>query len=95
MASDLLSRPIGFIGLGAMGRPMVVNLTKKLPPGSKLRVHDVVDAAMDDFASIFPTIVVKCSSAREVAESSVSLSISPETFAQVLTRTGYRFYHVA
>lgn len=71
--SNSLPRSIGFIGLGAMGKPMAVNLAKKVPPGSHIYVHDVVDTAADDLYDLFPNTIVKCSNAREVAEKSVRL----------------------
>lgn len=56
-----------------MGKPMVVNLAKKVPPGSHIHIHDVVDTAADDLYDLFPNTIVKCSNAREVAEKSVRL----------------------
>ncbi|RYP65715.1 hypothetical protein DL771_008160 [Monosporascus sp. 5C6A] len=46
--NDTLPADIGFIGLGAMGKPMVMNLARKLIPGSRLYVHDAVAAAMEE-----------------------------------------------
>jgi len=71
--SNSLARSIGFVGLGAMGKPMVVNLAKKAPPGSHIHVHDVVDTAAKELYDLFPNTIVKCSNAREVAEKSVRL----------------------
>ncbi|KAK4160590.1 NAD binding domain of 6-phosphogluconate dehydrogenase-domain-containing protein [Cladorrhinum sp. PSN259] len=73
---------IGFIGLGAMGKPMVTNLAKRLdnPTNSiKIHVYDVVSAPMDDLHSSFPNIIVKCSSPRDVTEkSTVIFTMLPE-----------------
>lgn len=55
-----------------MGKPMVMNLAKGLPPGSKIHLHDVVTAAVDELCTNIPEIMVKCDSAKEVAGKSVS-----------------------
>ncbi|KAK3373034.1 NAD binding domain of 6-phosphogluconate dehydrogenase-domain-containing protein [Lasiosphaeria ovina] len=80
MSSDS-SLPIamGFVGLGAMGKPMATNLAKALPAGAHLYVHDIVAAAVNELHALFPTIVVKCGSAREVAQNAeVVLTMLPE-----------------
>lgn len=69
-----LPQCVGFIGLGAMGKPMVSHLAKKLPAGSQIRVHDVVEAAVDDIHSAFPEVIRKCAHAREVTEGSVRIA---------------------
>lgn len=70
---------IGFIGLGAMGKPMVTNLAKALAkaqsPG-KIHVYDVVSAPMEELYSSFPDHVVQCLSPLDVATRSVSFSQS-------------------
>jgi len=71
--NSTLPHSVGFIGLGAMGKPMVANLARKLPPGSQIRVHDVVEAAVEDIKSSFPDTIIKCSNAREVTEGSVGI----------------------
>jgi 3-hydroxyisobutyrate dehydrogenase len=68
---ETLPRSVGFIGLGAMGKPMATNLAKALPPGSRVYAFDVVDAPVDELCSTFPHMVAKCGSAREAAEQSV------------------------
>ncbi|KAK7752961.1 hypothetical protein SLS62_005120 [Diatrype stigma] len=85
MASDdsqLLAGSIGFIGLGAMGKPMVMNLASRLPASSHLYIHDVVAAAVDDVAQLcasLPINVVRCSNGKEVAErSDIVLTMLPE-----------------
>ena len=65
-------KTVGFIGLGAMGRPMVVHLANKLPPESQIYVFDVVQQVMDELSAQFPGRVLKGSSAKDVAEHSVS-----------------------
>lgn len=69
--SNSLPNSIGFIGLGAMGKPMVINLVKRLPVGSHIFIHDVVAAAVEEVCASFPDAIVKCANAKEVAEKSV------------------------
>ncbi|KAK4038862.1 NAD binding domain of 6-phosphogluconate dehydrogenase-domain-containing protein [Parachaetomium inaequale] len=77
--SEALPKSIGFIGLGAMGKPMATNLARSLPPGSHIHAHDTVEAPVDEFCTSFPDIAVKCASARELAEKSeVVLTMLPE-----------------
>jgi hypothetical protein len=64
-------RAIGFIGLGAMGAPMVSNLAQKLPANSTINVHDVIESVVDEVHAKYPDTILKCSSAKEVAENSV------------------------
>jgi 3-hydroxyisobutyrate dehydrogenase-like beta-hydroxyacid dehydrogenase len=66
-----LPNSIGFIGLGAMGKPMVFNLARSLAPGAHIHVYDVLPAAMEDVLAVFPDTIVKCSSAKEVTEQTV------------------------
>jgi 3-hydroxyisobutyrate dehydrogenase len=61
-------KTLGFIGLGAMGKPMVIHLANKLPPESRIFVFDVVESVVDEVCSQFPDRVFKGSSARNVAE---------------------------
>jgi 3-hydroxyisobutyrate dehydrogenase len=61
-------RTLGFIGLGAMGKPMLLHLANKLPSESKLFVFDVVEQVVDDVCSQYPERVYKASSAKDVAE---------------------------
>ena len=72
-SSESLPGSVGFVGLGAMGTPMVVNLARGLPPGSKIHVHDIVTVAVDDLVASFPDVVVKCAGAAEVAKRSASI----------------------
>ncbi|KAL1642719.1 hypothetical protein SLS58_005223 [Diplodia intermedia] len=77
MASSFDS--IGFIGLGVMGLPMLENLIKKLPDGTKYYVYDVSTSAMDTLCAQYPEKVHACANSREVADkSSVILSMVPE-----------------
>lgn len=61
-------RKLGFIGLGAMGKPMLVHLANKLPRESQIYVFDVVEEAMDEVCKEFPSKVFKSTSAKNVAE---------------------------
>ncbi|KAK3329829.1 6-phosphogluconate dehydrogenase [Apodospora peruviana] len=70
-SADGLPKSIGFVGLGAMGKHMAVNLAKSLPSDSTLYVHDIMVAVVEEVAGSFTDLVVKCVSAKEVAEKSV------------------------
>ena len=70
--SNVEGRQIGFIGLGAMGFSMARNLATKLPPDCCIHVFDVAQATVDQLSDEHPKRVVPCSSAREVADKSVS-----------------------
>ncbi|KAK0702222.1 NAD binding domain of 6-phosphogluconate dehydrogenase-domain-containing protein [Lasiosphaeris hirsuta] len=76
---DVVPSSVGFIGLGVMGKPMVVNLAAKLPPGSLIHVHDIVAAVVDELVASFPGIVVRCASAADVtSKSDVIFTMLPE-----------------
>jgi 3-hydroxyisobutyrate dehydrogenase-like beta-hydroxyacid dehydrogenase len=72
MAPTFEFNKLGFIGLGAMGKPMVTHLANKLPPESRIWVYDVVQDVMDDICAEFPERVVKGASAKDVAQQVVS-----------------------
>ena len=63
---------LGFVGLGAMGLPMAGHLAAKLPENVHLYVHDVNQSAMEELYKKSPDRTTKCSSAKEVADKSVS-----------------------
>ncbi|KKY20210.1 putative 3-hydroxyisobutyrate mitochondrial precursor [Diplodia seriata] len=85
MASSFDS--IGFIGLGVMGLPMLENLIKKLPDGTKYYVYDVSTSAMDTLCAQYPEKVHACANSREVADKSVaSLIREPRMYTIKLTR---------
>ena len=63
---------LGFIGLGAMGRPMLVHLANKLPEESQIYVFDVAEEAMNEVCTDFPNKVFRSTSAKNVAEQVVS-----------------------
>jgi len=72
MAEDTaLPLTLGFVGLGAMGKPMVINLANKLPSGAIIHVHDVVEVAVEELCASYPNRVIRCANAKEVAENSV------------------------
>jgi hypothetical protein len=64
-------KKLGFIGLGAMGVPMLSNLAKKLPEDSRIWVYDVVEQTVDDVCAEFPSKVLKGRSAKDVAQQAV------------------------
>jgi 3-hydroxyisobutyrate dehydrogenase len=74
MEGSLVFKTLGFIGLGAMGRPMLVHLANKLPPESRIFVFDVIEDVVDEVCSQFPDRVLKASSAKDVAYHAVGLS---------------------
>jgi 3-hydroxyisobutyrate dehydrogenase-like beta-hydroxyacid dehydrogenase len=76
MESTYSFERFGFIGLGAMGKPMVTHLANKLPPGSRIWVYDVVQEVVEDLCAEFPERIVKGVNAKDVAQQVVS---SPET----------------
>jgi pyrroline-5-carboxylate reductase len=67
-------RRLGFIGLGAMGKPMLSHLANKLPQESRIWVYDVVERMVDDACAEFPGRVLKAKSAKDVAQQVVSWS---------------------
>jgi hypothetical protein len=70
-------KSVGFIGLGAMGKPMAGHLANKLPANTSIYVFDVVEAAVDELCTEFPNRVVKGANAKAVAEQCVRLHDFP------------------
>ena len=73
---DVLPSSVGFIGLGAMGRPMVANLASQLPASSNIYVHDVMPTAADEVQKLcasLPVTIINCSNSKEVAIKSVGI----------------------
>jgi hypothetical protein len=64
---------LGFIGLGAMGKPMVEQLANKLPQESHIWVYDVVEDVVDEICAAFPGRISKAASAKNVAEQTVCI----------------------
>lgn len=71
MADFTNFKTLGFIGLGAMGKPMLEHLANKLPEDSHLWVYDVVERVLDEVCAAFPNRVLKGSSAADVAQHAV------------------------
>ncbi|KAF2475337.1 3-hydroxyisobutyrate dehydrogenase mitochondrial precursor [Lindgomyces ingoldianus] len=78
MSEIIKFKTLGFIGLGAMGKPMVVHLANKLPPESRIYVFDVVAQVMDELCAQFPDRIRKASSARDVAQREIVVTMVPE-----------------
>lgn len=72
MADSFDFQNVGFIGLGAMGKPMLVHLANKLPAESRIHVFDVAEEAINQVCSQFPEKVIGSSSAKHVAEHAAS-----------------------
>ncbi|PGH02513.1 hypothetical protein AJ79_07626 [Helicocarpus griseus UAMH5409] len=71
---------LGFIGIGAMGRPMVENLAHKLPTDAQIHIFDVLEQAVIELCAQYPKRILKATSARDVTEkSSIVLTMLPES----------------
>ncbi|KAF2871636.1 NAD binding domain of 6-phosphogluconate dehydrogenase-domain-containing protein [Massariosphaeria phaeospora] len=68
MSAPFEFKTLGFIGLGAMGKPMLTHLANKLPSESQIYVFDVAEKVVDEVCAQFPNRVHKASSARDVAQ---------------------------
>jgi 3-hydroxyisobutyrate dehydrogenase-like beta-hydroxyacid dehydrogenase len=86
-------KSLGFIGLGAMGKPMLVHLANKLPVESRIYVFDVVEKVVDELCAEFPNKVFKASSAKDVAQQAVSMVKIKEEGTNVNSSTGDSHYH--
>lgn len=64
----------GFIGLGAMGYPMAVNLRAKIDPKDHMVVHDVNAQSAEKFKSENSSGVTVAKTSSEAAKDSVSTS---------------------
>ncbi|KAF2453170.1 NAD binding domain of 6-phosphogluconate dehydrogenase-domain-containing protein [Lineolata rhizophorae] len=70
---------VGFVGLGAMGRPMVEHLANKLPETTRIYVFDVVQAAIDQLCEKYPGRILKGSDAKDVAQKAeIIITMVPE-----------------
>lgn len=69
--TDVDVKTLGFIGLGAMGKPMAVHLANKLPAEARIYVFDVVESVVDEVCNDFPDRVLKGANAKDVTEKSV------------------------
>ena len=93
MAEFFDFRNLGFIGLGAMGKPMLVHLANKLPPESRICVYDVVEAVVDEVCARFPNRVCKATSAKDVARQVVSLVMGKNSGQQPERKIGHNNKH--
>jgi 3-hydroxyisobutyrate dehydrogenase-like beta-hydroxyacid dehydrogenase len=66
---------VGFIGLGAMGGPMVGHLANKLPAEVRIYIFDVVEAMVDEMCAKYPSKISRSANAKAVAETCVSTSV--------------------
>ena len=66
-----ISKAIGFIGVGAMGREMVINLFKKTKPGTLIYICDVNHEAVAELCTKYPEVIFACCNGKGVAEKSV------------------------
>lgn len=81
MTSPANFKTLGFIGLGAMGRPMLEHLANKLPEESRIWVYDVVEQVVDEICAAYPGRVFRGTSARDVAQHVVRCgSLQTSTF---------------
>jgi len=62
------------VGLGAMGLPMASHLASKLPKNIGIFVFDINPSSVEQLCDEYPDRVVKCASARHVADKSVRLT---------------------
>lgn len=62
---------IGFIGLGAMGAPMVGHLANKLSPEISIHIFDVVQSIVEELVNQFPNSIYAEKTSKDVAEKSV------------------------
>ena len=65
---------LGFVGLGAMGLPMAGHLAAKLPEKIRVFVFDINPSSVEQLYNEYPNRVVKCASAKHVADRSVRLT---------------------
>lgn len=68
-------KTLGFIGLGAMGRPMLEHLANKLPSESRIWVYDVFEKVVDELCAQYPERVLKGKSAKDVAQQVVRMCL--------------------
>ncbi len=75
MSSDT-PKPIGFIGLGIMGKPMVRNLSKA---GFSLVVHTRTRASADELAAEIPGLLVVDSPAQVAEQADIIITMLPDS----------------
>ena len=70
---------VGFVGLGAMGLHMAGHLAAKLPAETRIYVFDIVQSLVDQLCEKHPDRVLRCTSAKEVAnKSAIIFTMLPE-----------------
>lgn len=62
---------LGFIGIGAMGQPMIGHLATKLPAETEIHIYDISDEVVQKVCDAYPGRISKGSSAKDVANKSV------------------------
>ncbi|KAF2763528.1 3-hydroxyisobutyrate dehydrogenase-like protein [Pseudovirgaria hyperparasitica] len=73
-------RSVGFIGLGAMGKPMAGHLAEVLPKECTIWVYDILEYSLHEFCSKYAERSKKAASAKEVAENcEIILTMLPES----------------
>lgn len=85
-------KTLGFIGLGAMGKPMLEHLANKLPKDSCLWVYDVVEQVVDEVCAAFPERVYKGTSAADVAQHTVRTNLTNQP-SRLTESLGYHLDH--
>ena len=65
-------KSIGFIGLGAMGKPMAANLIKKTPKDVKINIYDISPEPVEELRTLHDCRVTACKSSKDLARLSVS-----------------------
>lgn len=71
-----MSQPIGFIGLGIMGKPMVRNLAKA---GFSVVVHNRSRAAVDELTAELPAVTAADSPAAVAAAAEIVITMLPDS----------------
>ena len=77
--SDFGGKRFGFIGLGAMGKPMVENLVNKLSEVTRISVYDVDENVIDEVHSQYSDRIIKAQSSKKVTEESVRVKSMKST----------------
>ena len=86
--TDTSNKPIGFIGLGIMGKPMVRNLVKA---GFTVVAHSRTQASVDELTSELSQVTAASSPADVVSQADIIITMlpdSPDVRAVVFGETG-------
>ncbi|KAL9110659.1 MAG: hypothetical protein Q9227_004836 [Pyrenula ochraceoflavens] len=68
MEASIPPGDIGFIGVGAMGRPMLGHLVERFSPQKHIYIYDVVPSLVQDTCKDNPQAVSPANSPKEIAE---------------------------